>query len=155
MKEVFKKEGNDINHYSNSFSETINHKFMDFLNGSENNSPSVNFHKFVFTRIPSVLEESDSGSISFRMPAESRITDGVWKNCDIDDSKVHELEIEIHAEEEIGIQLFNGREWMQAGKIGHEKGALSIHAKLFSGPRELQESDSRRVALKLLYVKYR
>ena len=26
---------------------------------------------------------------------------------------------------------------MQAGKIGHEKGALSIHAKLFSGPRGL------------------
>ena len=137
LKEVFKKEGNDINHYSNSFSETINHKFMDFLNGSETNSPSVNFHEFVFTRIPSVLEESDSGSISFRMPAGSRITDGIWKNCDIDDSKVHELKIEIHAEEEIGIQLFNGREWMQAGKIGHEKGALSIHAKLFSGPRGL------------------
>ena len=137
LKEVFKKEGNDINHYSNSFSEIINQKFMSFLNGPESNSPSVNFHEFVFTRIPSMLEEGDSGSISFRMPGESRVTDGIWKHCKIDNSKVHVLKIEIHAEEEIGIQLFNGREWMQAGKIGQEQGALSFHAKLFSGSRGL------------------
>ena len=137
LRGVFKKEGNDINHYSNSFSETINHKFTNFMNGSASNSPSVNFHEFVFTRIPSLLEDGDSGSISFRMPRESRVTDGIWKHCEIDDSKIHELEIEIHAEEEIGIQLFNGREWMRAGRIGKEKGTLRVRAKLFSESKGL------------------
>tara|TARA_B100000579_G_C22812456_1_gene845988 strand:+ start:350 stop:1873 length:1524 start_codon:yes stop_codon:yes gene_type:complete len=138
LKEVFKKEGRDINHYSNSFSETINHEFMNFLSSSASNSPTVNFHEFIFTRIPSLVEEGESGSISFRMPEESRVTDGIGIPHDvIDDSKVHELEIEILAEEEIGIQLFNGREWMQAGKIGNGEGTLSIHAKLFSGSRGL------------------
>ncbi len=149
LKDVFRKEGNDINHYTESFSKAINQKFMSFLDNPASNSPSVNFQDWVFTRIPQLLEESDSGGFSFRMPAGSRITDGIWKNCDIDDSKVHELKIEIHAEEEIGMQLFNGREWMQAGKIGRKKGALLIHAKLFSGPRGLPRIGFEKSGVKI------
>ena len=154
LKEVFKKEGSDINHYSDSFSEMINHEFMNFLNNSASSSPTVNFHEFVFTRIPSLIEEGESGSISFRMPVESRVTDGIeLPHHEIDDSKIHELEIEIRADEEIGIQLFNGREWMQAGKIGNGEGTLSIHAKLFSESRGLPRIGFEKGGVKITVSK--